>query len=195
MIEPISEEDSKGENFDDEANEDYKSYKYTVGFYEIYMLGLSLLIGGQTITWNIANAYGFYVYISSLLFMASGYICLVYCLAEMASKMPFSGGTYGWARAALGPLAGFIFGCLEALQNIVTVSAATLTLCSMIVYAFNLPLDYQPVYWLVFYVIFIVIHSIGGRIFWWAICTLTTASLLFYLIYILGTASDMNFDK
>ncbi|RYY82760.1 amino acid permease, partial [archaeon] len=84
--------------------------------YNIYWLGITIVIGGQIIFWNLALKNGFFEFVFSVVIVGSGYVCLTFSLAEMTSILPFAGGSYGYVRCALGPFIGFVVGCCEAME-------------------------------------------------------------------------------
>ena len=80
---------------------------------------------------GMARAAGPYALVAYLLCaLAMGAVVL--CFAEAGSRVPTSGGTYGYVEAAFGPLAGFVAGvllwlsCVLAAGGIASAFAATL---------------------------------------------------------------------
>ena len=59
--------------------------------WDIYLLGITIVIGGQAFSWNQALQHGFHSCLLGTVLMAIGYSCLVLCLAELTSTFPFSG--------------------------------------------------------------------------------------------------------
>ena len=59
----------------------------------IYLWGLaiSIVIGGQYIGWNEILQAGFGSALISTVLITSGYICLILCMAEISSAIPFGG--------------------------------------------------------------------------------------------------------
>ena len=53
--------------------------------------GITIVIGGQFFGWNAGLSAGFGSFLISLLFVGSGFICLICCNAEVWSVLPFSG--------------------------------------------------------------------------------------------------------
>lgn len=84
-----------------------------------------------TLPAGMARAAGPYALVAYLLCaLAMGAVVL--CFAEAGSRVPTSGGTYGYVEAAFGPLAGFVAGvllwlsCVLAAGGIAAAFAATL---------------------------------------------------------------------
>jgi ethanolamine permease len=66
------------------------------------------VIGGDFFGWNYGLAAGGFwgMAIASFL-VAIMYICMVYCISELAAALPHAGGFYSFTRNAFGPFLGF----------------------------------------------------------------------------------------
>ena len=128
--------------------------------------GLTLVIGGQIIYWSQGFQEGFWQFFISVIIVGSGYLCLTLCLAEMTSMMPFAGGSFGYVRCALGPMIGYMVGCCESIEYILYVASSLEELGRLISTITNLPVTYEPLYWMGFYLISLAIQIHGGKIFW-----------------------------
>ena len=62
---------------------------------DIWMLGITIVIGGQYFSWNAGLTAGMYCYFIAYLLISTGYITLCFCTAEIAGALPFAGGAYG----------------------------------------------------------------------------------------------------
>jgi len=60
---------------------------------DLWALGISIALGGQYIGWNKALSAGFGSTVIATFLIASGYWCLILCIAEVSSAIPF-GGTF-----------------------------------------------------------------------------------------------------
>lgn len=134
--------------------------------FNLWCLGIAIVIGGQYFSWNAALSAGFGSCLISTCFMGIGYLCLCFCNAELASSMPFAGGAYGLARVSLGLQQGFLVGCCEVVEYIVYVSTAALTLGIMIQEATETDIQLIPVYCLIFYLVSTILNIVGGSLFW-----------------------------
>ena len=81
-----------------------------IGWFKIWMLGITIVIGGQYFCWNVALEAGFGSCLISIILIGLAYIVLMVGNAELTSAVPFSGGAYGLARLTLGFCPGFIVG-------------------------------------------------------------------------------------
>jgi ethanolamine permease len=109
--------------------------------------------------------------------------------------MIHTGGVYGFIRATTGPYYGFIVGCCEAMQNICYVSATAIPLAKMTAYACGLSSDYEPLFWVLFYITSLAINIAGNQVFWKFNYAIGLISLLLIIAYILGTIAYADFSK
>jgi ethanolamine permease len=158
-------------------------------------LGLVIVIGGQYFSWNIGLSAGFWEAFFSMVLTGIGYICLVCCLAEMTSTLPFSGGAYGFVRVCIGPFFGYLIGCLEALQNMAYVIAAVIPLGEMLTVVFRTSPKYEPLYWVVFFITALSINIVGGKSFWRFVRVIGFVSLVLLLLYIGASAQYGDFQR
>jgi amino acid transporter len=127
--------------------------------------------------------------------MASGYLCLTFCLAEMVSVLSFAGGSYGFTRAILGPTTGYMVGLCEAVEYIMYVASAAAcfgTLCSDLFRQYDEM--YQPIFFLLLYAITVPFHIYGGRSFWTYSTILGVVSLLFVVAYCLAAIPEADME-
>ncbi|ETV84346.1 hypothetical protein H257_03582 [Aphanomyces astaci] len=90
-----------------------------VSSFDIWAVGICVVIGGQYFSWNLGLAAGTLSYGIAVGLMGSAYLCLSLSMAEVTSMVPFAGGAYGLGRCTLGYYVGFILGCCEFLEYIV----------------------------------------------------------------------------
>lgn len=146
-------------------------------------------------SWNTGLAFGFAIFMTCLSFTLSGYICLIFCLAEMAGALPFAGGSFGFARVTLGPLPGFLVGICEIIQNVLTVSSILLPLGQSVTLIFNSNPQNEPIYWLIFIVFALVFHVTGVRSFWRFNMLIGSLSLVIIALYLAVSARYMNLTR
>ncbi len=87
----------------------------------------------------------------------------------MSPALPHTGGAYSFARSAMGPWGGFLTGLAENMEYVITpavvVGAIGLLMQSIVVDLFDVVGDpwwnSEPVWWLVFYAIFVWVNIIG----------------------------------
>ena len=91
------------------------------GVWSLWALGVGAVISGHFSGWNLglaAGGWGGMLVAGGI--MAVMFLCLSFCIAEMSAALPFSGGSYSFARMALGPFWGFVSGLCEHIEYVVT---------------------------------------------------------------------------
>lgn len=158
-------------------------------------LAMTIALGGQYNRWTDALVTGFWGSVVCMLFSGVGYVCFAACMAEMAGTLPFSGGVYGFVRAFLGPLSGYIVSRFEIIMVICYVAILVQSLGTFPTSAGISSKEMEPAWWLFFYVTAVGIASVGcNYVEYWAFIRLIGAvSLLLLLIYIFGSFASVDF--
>eukprot|EP00981_Chlorochromonas_danica_P014042 scaffold7245_cov197-Ochromonas_danica.AAC.2 len=167
----------------------------------VYALGFCVMNGKQAAIWQSGGPpplpfrflyYGVWNFFTATAVCAFFYLCLTYCLAELVSIVPFSGGCYGYVRCTLGPTIGFLTGCSEAakytLFNLMTVY--TVGVLFQNIYDFQD--DWLPVIWLACYVLAIALKVVPLR---WSVYVwvgLAAMTLVTQCIFIFGSVKVSN---
>lgn len=145
--------------------------------------------------WAAATTHGFWVLFACTLIPTVGYVILTFCVAEMTSALPFSGGIYGFVRAFSSPLLGFIVAMFQIIVNLCYVSPTVYLLASI-------PSDYfhvSPIFilplCLLIYITLDLILLAGGTLLWHFNRYLGLLVLVLFVIYIIGSATYADFDK
>lgn len=163
--------------------------------FDVFLFGMTIVIGGQNYSWNIAYTAGFWITFLCAFVTGIGYLCLCLCMAEMTSALPFSGGIYGFVRAFSSPYFGFLIACFELVMNIFYISATVYPL-AVIPYTLGYSgMEMQLVYCFITYVFMLLVCMSGGKIFWTFSHGLGLYSLLIILIYIFGSINYANYPK
>ncbi len=145
-----------------------------------------MILGNRSTGWNSGiNTYGFNILCFNLLFSASGFICLCLCMAEMSSALPFSGGIFGFVRAAVGPFPGFMVACTEFMFSMVSISLRTQRFLS----------DTSGQKMVIVTILFcLVVNLIGGKPVFALTSFLGFCIVIMMLIYLFGTLSAVGTD-
>jgi ethanolamine permease len=138
---------------------------------------------------------GFWEVYGTILLMVIGFWCLTMCLGEMASALPFNGGMYGFIRLTMGSFAGFIVGATETLQNVLCVSVSVHPLGEMLTELTGSPRHYEPIYWVIFYALALMICLSGDRVLWSFIRVFGALFLVLTAVYIFGSIGVADFEK
>lgn len=128
----------------------------------LWGLGVGAVISGEFSGWNVGLATGgFWGLLVATILMAVMYLCLVYSIAELSSALPYAGGFYSFTRYAYGAFMGFIAGVVEAIEYVLTPAVIVYFLGSYL--STTLPAIPQPLWWVVFYALFVYINTLGVK--------------------------------
>jgi ethanolamine permease len=140
------------------------------GVWSLWALGVGAVISGEYYGWNFGlGTGGFGGLLIAGILMAVMYYGLVYSIAEMSPALPHTGGAYSFARSAMGPWGGFLTGLAENMEYVITpavvVGAIALLMQEIVAGLFNVHgtpwWNSEPLWWAVFYVIFVWINIVG----------------------------------
>lgn len=169
------------------------SQAYRPGRWDIWILGISIGLGGQYFSWNDGLRGGLYSFLLIYFLVGFAYIALCCCTSEITGALPFAGGAYGLSRCTLGFYPGFIIGCAEAIEYIVYVSSSVLALTNMMVEIAPELAGFEPLLWLFFYASSLYFHIRGDYIFWRWNMFVGVLSLFFVLLYCFGSFPHTDF--
>ena len=173
----------------------FELQKYGLKWWDIWALGITVVIGGDYFSWNAGLTAGFGSFMIATILMGFAYISLCLCVSELSSALPFAGGAYGLARCTLGYYPGFIIGASETIEYIIYVSTSVTALTTMITSLNNGLIGYEPLAWLLFYVVTCFIYIYGGKWFWRFNMFLAIVSLAIVLVYNFGSMAFVNLPK
>eukprot|EP00601_Ochromonadales_sp_CCMP2298_P033122 CAMPEP_0173372878 /NCGR_PEP_ID=MMETSP1144-20121109/28170_1 /TAXON_ID=483371 /ORGANISM="non described non described, Strain CCMP2298" /LENGTH=694 /DNA_ID=CAMNT_0014324957 /DNA_START=39 /DNA_END=2125 /DNA_ORIENTATION=+ len=127
---------------------------------------MSFVLGDVMVTWTAGLSNGFPSYMVAKFTFGTAFICLTLCQAEMTSMLPFSGGSYGFARVTLGPFVGFIVGYMEALSNFMFTVEVAEHFGYLVQIMMGSTSQLRPVYWLFFYIPAVSLLVSGSKYFY-----------------------------
>ena len=105
-----------------------------IGWVLLTALGVSYVVAGDYAAWNYGFATsGWGGLMVALALMAALYLCLLFCLAELAAAIPTSGGGYAFVRRAFGPAWGFAVGFCVAIEYVALAAVIGIFLASYFV--------------------------------------------------------------
>jgi ethanolamine permease len=157
----------------------------------IWALGVGYVISGEYFSWNFGfDAGGFGGFLIATILMAAMYVLMIFCVSEMATSLPHTGGPYAFARRALGPWGGFATG-LGAIVEYVLATAAISVGIGAYITALpgfkDLPDIWflRPIEWIsiVAYFVFLAINILGVRETLWSVFAVTAVSVVMLLIW------------
>lgn len=179
----------------DALNEEKMSTKYLATGFEVWSLGVAVVLGGQFYGWNRGFVQGFGTYAIGQVLMGLAFICLMVSLAEITSTIPFSGGAFGLARVCLGFYPGFVVGYLQLLSFIIY-SSSVVVFCSQILAPYFGTSRYcEWIFWLMYYGFTTAVVWNEDRKFWLFNVFLAVVSLGLIVIYVLPSFTWVNFNE
>ena len=168
---------------------------YDVNSFDIWALGITVVIGGQYFSWNAALSAGLGSCVLGSFLIGTAYSSLCLCTSELTSAFPFAGGAYGLARCTLGFYLGFLVGCCETAEYISYVAASAVSLQQIIVSTFPSFIGFEPLLWLIFYVSALSIHIFGGRFIWKFSRLVATILICLVLLFSFGSLPYVDLKK
>lgn len=139
-----------------------RQLKRGAGWVLLWALGVGAVISGEFSGWNLGLiSGGFWGMAIATVMMAVMYVCMVYSIAEMSSALPHAGGSYSFTRNAFGPLGGFINGATDAIEFILTPAVIVYFIGAYLSTLEPLKSIPVPVWWVLFYVVFVGINILG----------------------------------
>ena len=160
----MSEKSEAGVRYETVGSEYFekRGLKRYAGVFSLWALGVGAVISGQFSGWNLGMATGGWGgMFTATLIITVMYLGLTFSIAEMAAAQPHTGGAYSFARAAMGPWGGFITGLCENVEYVLTAAVVCFFIGSYLGAIFETPPEFQPVYWIGAYLVFVGINVAG----------------------------------
>ena len=159
-------------------------------------LGVAYVISGDFAGWNFGLAEGGWggLLIATIL-MAIMYTGMVFGLAEMSSAMPVTGGGYGFARRALGPLGGFATGTAILIEYAVAPAAIVVFIGGYIESLDILGITAGWPLYLAAYAIFVGVHLYGVGEALKLVFVITAIAVVALLAFVIGMIPEFSFDN
>jgi ethanolamine permease len=184
-----------------EAGQEYfekRKLRRHAGVWSLWALGVAAVISGDFFGWNFGLAYGFGGLLIATLVITVMYFGLCYSIAEMSPAQPHTGGAYSFARSAMGPWGGFTTGVAETIEYVVTPAVivvgigAYMNSISDDLFGFTLS---QPLWWAIFYAIFVGLNFIGVETSFRFTVVICLASLAILTVFFIGALGEFDFTK
>ncbi|MGH2656340.1 MAG: ethanolamine permease [Actinomycetota bacterium] len=154
-----------------QAGQDYfdkRQLKRVAGVWSLWALGVGAVISGDFFGWQFGLITGgFGGLLVATLLITVMYWGLCYSIAEMSPALPHTGGAYSFGRSAMGPWGGFITGLGENMEYILTPAVIVVGIGGYMGSIFNELFGFNlaaPVWWAIFYVIFVGLNVWGAEI-------------------------------
>jgi hypothetical protein len=94
----------------------------------------------------------------------------------------------------MGPYIGYLVGCCESAEYILYVASSIIPLGKLISYIFDIDSNYEPFYWVFFYLATLSIQILGGNFFWKFNFFITFVTCLFIALFLLLAPIHANFE-
>lgn len=153
------------------------------GIWSLWALGVGAVISGHFSGWNLGLATGGWGgMLVAAAIMALMFLALVFCIAEMSAALPFTGGSYSFARTAMGPLAGFLSGLCENVEYVMTPAVICYFIGAYLGAIFGL--EVPPwVWWTGTYALFLGLNMLGVALTFRITLVVTVASLIILAVF------------
>jgi amino acid permease len=163
----------------------------------VLFFGLNLIAGGQMIFWVNGFRFGFYNTLGAYLILFSAYLCLTFCLAEISSCLPFSGGSYALARVTGGPFIGFVVGCADRIDLLANISLNMMIASWIVTHAIGIPQTYSQILcWLIIYSLSCFnLWKPSSERFWWPMAACLMSYIIVFLIFLVGCSMTAEFGN
>jgi ethanolamine permease len=184
-----------------DADQDYfdkRRLRRHAGVWSLWALGVAAVISGDFFGWNFGLAYGFGGLLVATVVITVMYFGLCFSIAEMSPALPHTGGAYSFARSAMGPWGGFATGVAETIEYVVTPAVIVVGIGAYMnsitddLLSFTLS---QPVWWLIFYVIFVGLNFLGVETSFRFTVFICVLSLAILGVFFIGALTKLDFTR
>ncbi len=172
-----------------------RGLKRYAGVWSLWALGVGAVISGHFSGWNFGLSHGFGPMLVAAMIIMVMYLGLTFSIAEMSPALPHTGGAYSFARSTLGPWGGFITGLAENIEYVLTPAVINFFIGSYLTAIFGTPPEYQPLWWLGSYIIFVSLNIAGVELSFKATLVVTIAALTVLVIFWLTAIPVMDFSR
>ena len=166
------------------------------GVFALWALGVGAVISGDFSGWNLGFAVGGWggMFIATIV-IAIMYLGLTYSIAEMSPALPHTGGAYSFARTAFGPWGGFITGIAENIEYVLTPAVIMFFIGSYLTAIFETPAAFQPVWWILGYVVFVGLNARGVELSFTVTVIVTLLAIAILLVFFVSAIPFFDFSK
>jgi ethanolamine permease len=167
------------------------------GVWSLWALGVAAVISGDFFGWNFGLAYGFGGLLVATVVVTVMYFGLCYSIAEMSPAQPHTGGAYSFSRSAMGPWGGFSTGVAETIEYVITPAVIVVGIGS---YMSSIADDLvgstfsEPVWWAIFYGIFVLLNYIGVEASFRFTILICFTSLAILAVFFIGAIPNLDFQ-
>jgi ethanolamine permease len=182
-----------------EAGADYfekRRLRRHAGVWSLWALGVAAVISGDFFGWNFGLAYGFGGLLVATLVVTVMFFGLCFSISEMSPALPHTGGAYSFSRSAMGPWGGFTTGVAETIEYVITPAVIVVGIGSYMstisddLFGFTMA---QPIWWAIFYAIFVGLNYIGVEASFRFTVVICLLSLAILAVFFVGALTELDF--
>ena len=126
--------------------------------------------------------------------MAVMFLCLSFCIAEMSAALPLGGGSYSFARVALGPFWGFVSGLCEHIEYVLTPAVICYFIGTYLGAIFG-PEVPEIIWWGGTYAVFVALNMVGVALTFRITLVVTLASLAVLIVFCGAGLSQIDIGR
>jgi len=166
------------------------------GLFSLWALGVAAVISGEFSGWNLGfNVGGWGGMFIGTIIITIMYLGLTYSIAEMSPALPHTGGAYSFARTAFGPWGGFITGISQNIEFVLTPAVIVFFIGSYLTAIFETPTAFQPIWWILGYIIFVGLNARGVQLSFTVTVIVTLLAIAILLVFFLTALPIFDFSK
>ncbi len=166
------------------------------GVLSLWALGVGAVISGDFSGWNLGFTQGGWggMFLATIVITIM-YLGLTYSIAEMSPALPHTGGAYSFARTAFGPWGGFITGVAENIEYVLTPAVIVFFIGSYLTGIFDTPAWFQPVWWILGYIVFVGLNARGVELSFMVTVIVTLLAIGILVVFFLSAIPFFDFGK
>jgi ethanolamine permease len=165
------------------------------GVWSLWALGVGAAISGDFFGWHFGlEVGGFGGLLIAGVIVTVMYLGLCCSVAEMSTALPFAGGAYAFARAAMGPWGGFLAGISQTVAYVLLPAVIVVGIGGYLGAIFDTPDSFAPIWWLATYAIFVGLNIWGAEIAFRAAVILTLGALAILAVFAVGAIPHFSWD-
>src|SRR5512143_1105809 len=190
---------------------DQRELRRRAGGFYLWALGVAAVISGEFSGWNLGFGVGGWggMFIATIIITVM-YLGLTYSIAEMSPALPHTGGAYSaemspalphtggaysFARTAFGPWGGFITGIAENIEYVLTPAVIMFFIGSYLTGIFETPASFQPIWWVIGYIIFVGLNARGVELSFTVTVIVTLLAIAILLVFFVSAIPFFDFGK
>ena len=170
--------------------------KKHAGVWSLWALGVGAVISGQYSGWNLGLLSGGWggMLIATVI-IAVMYLGLTFCIAEMSPALPHTGAAYSFARTTMGQWGGFVTGLCENVEYVLTPAVVVFFIGAYLTGIFETPTGFQPVWWILGYVIFVGLNFAGVELSFKVTMIVTLLALGILAVFFVSAIPHFDFSR